>query len=722
MKRLSITGMLLLALLPLWTAGQGIEFRDMPLEKALETAAKEKKMVFIDFYTTWCGPCKTLSNEVFPLKEVGDFFNARFVSLKCDAEKGDGPALARKYGVRAYPTLAFLNADGTLAYSFAGALDAASLIERVRRGIDPDLAPDKLQARYDSGERTPELIYYHAITLFENGKDDEANAVISDYFQSLSDRKKSSPDNFAIYERYILNLDNPVAQYVVEHHDRFFKTVGEERARRLMRKWLWQETMPYVIARDNDRLTPEGFRTLKRQVEETGLDTGTYPAMLRLGDYKMAGQWDQYLDYCREKFPEFSDAEKFLILINLDRFATADDPLREKAARLVEENIGSLDNRQQIPLRATLRRLKGENIYRLRVELTGAESGVAVLSGLKGKTYARDSFPFEGGLVAIDFPATDTVQYTLRVVAPELRSPTAKLGDYYPFFNIMLVPGGSVRLSAALEKGKLPRVRCLGGDRVSRDFIRLTHELPEADERAYQQLIIDNIIAGGDIRDYPGELSRNQEAVKRKTMAFIRENPDSYIAETELYKYYNWFDENETEELFKRMPPALRGNAYGQALAMRLERGRRFRAGAQAADFTKKELGGKEVSLAQWRGKYVLLDFWGSWCGPCRASHPHLKELHEKYKDDVVFVSVAEEQTRDIEKARANWEKAIREDGLTWTQILNNEGKDLYNLVDLYHVTSFPTKILIDPEGKIAARWSGSSATPDDKLRELFGH
>ena len=155
---------------------------------------------------------------------------------------------------------------------------------------------------------------------------------------------------------------------------------------------------------------------------------------------------------------------------------------------------------------------------------------------------------------------------------------------------------------------------------------------------------------------------------------------------------------------------------------MRLERGRRFRTGAQAADFTKKELGGKEVSLAQWRGKYVLLDFWGSWCGPCRASHPHLKELHEKYKDDVVFVSVAEEQTRDIEKARASWEKAIREDGLTWTQILNNEGKDLYNLVDLYHVTSFPTKILIDPEGKIAARWSGSSATPDDKLRELFGH
>ena len=720
MKRVIITFLFLWTLLPLWSAGQGIEFRDMPLNEALELAAKEKKMVFIDFYTTWCGPCKTLSNEVFPQKEVGDFFNARFISLKCDAEKGDGPALARKYGVKAYPTLVFLKANGELAYSFAGALDAASLIEKIQRGLNPDLTPEKLQVRYEKGERTPELIYYYAITLFEDGKEKEANGVIDEYFQNLKERQRRAPENFKIYERYVLNLDNPIAQYVVEHHDQFRKSVGEERTRTLIRKWLWQKTMPYIIARDNG-LPAEGFETLKRQVVETGVNTGTYPYMLQLGDYKLAGEWKQYLDYCREKFPEFSDTEKFLILINLEELANKHEELKGQVIRLIEDNIEGVDSRQQRPLRLMLKRMKGENDFRLEVELPNNKSGIAVLSGFKNKQYVRDSFPFDNHKVRITVPALDTTQYSLRIVAPELKSPTAKLGDYYPTFNLMLVPGGFARLTATLEKGKLPRVKCGKGDRMSQDFIRLEHELPEADELAYRQLVIDNIIEGGDIRDYAEDLRRNTEAVKRKTMVFIRKHPDSHIAEMELYKHYNWFDENEIEELYTRMPASLRTNAYGQALNARLERGRQFRVGAQAADFTKKTLDGQEVSLSQWRGKYVLLDFWGSWCGPCRASHPHLKELYQKYKDDVVFVSVAEEQTKDIEKARANWRKAVETDGLTWTQILNNEDKDRCNLVNLYHVTSFPTKILIDPEGKIAARWSGSTATPDQKLEEIFG-
>ena len=712
--------MFILLLLPLWTWGQGVEFRDMPLKEALELAAKEKKMVFIDFYTTWCGPCKMLSNEVFPQKEVGDFFNARFISLKCDAEKGDGPTLAQKYGVRAYPTLVFLKANGELAYSFAGALDAAGLIEKVQRGLDPDLTPEKLQARYEKGERTPELIYYYAITLFEAGKEKEANAVIEKYFQNLKERKRCAPENFKIYERYVLNLDNPIAQYVVEHHDQFCQSVGEERTRTLIHKWLWQETLPYVIARDN-KLPAEKFETLKRQVVETGVNTGTYPYMLQLGDYKLAGQWKEYLDYCQEKFPEFSDIEKFLILINLEELAKNHPELKAQAVQLIEDNIEGLDNRQQIPLRLVLKRMTGENNFRLEVELPNVKSGIAVLSGFKNKQYVRDSFPFDNHRVNITVPAHDTTQYSLRIVAPELKSPTAKLGDYYPTFNLMLVPGGFARLTATLEKGKLPRVKCVKGDRMSQDFIRLEHELPEADELAYRQLVIDNIIEGGDIRDYAEDLRRNTEAVKRKTMAFIRKHPDSHIAEMELYKHYNWFDENEIEELYARMPASLRTNAYGQALNARLERGRQFRVGAQAADFTKKTLDGQEVSLSQWRGKYVLLDFWGSWCGPCRASHPHLKELYQKYKDDVVFVGVADEQSKDLEQARASWKKAIQEDGLTWTQILNNEGREEYNLVALYNVTAFPTKILIGPDGKIVARWSGGSSTPDEKLKEIFG-
>ena len=272
MKKNIIISLLFGLLLPFFSNGQGITFREISIEEALKLASKEKKMVFIDFYTTWCGPCKQLSNNVFPQKEVGDYFNSKFISIKCDAEKDNGPSLARKYNVKAYPTLVFLNEKGDLLYSFAGALDAANLIERVQRGLNPELSAEKLKDRYEKGERTPELIYYYAISLLENGNNEAAYAVINEYFQNLSEREKSNAENFKIYERYILNIDNPIAQYVLKNHKKFFKSVGKERTQKVLRSWLWQKTMPYIIARENKDLTTEEFQWIQQQVKKTELN------------------------------------------------------------------------------------------------------------------------------------------------------------------------------------------------------------------------------------------------------------------------------------------------------------------------------------------------------------------------------------------------------------------------------------------------------------------
>lgn len=90
---------------------QGINFEHITLEEALTKAAAENKLVFIDFYTEWCGPCKKMEKFIFPLPEVGGFYNKNFISLKLDAEK-EGSAVARQYGVTNYPTLLYLDTDG----------------------------------------------------------------------------------------------------------------------------------------------------------------------------------------------------------------------------------------------------------------------------------------------------------------------------------------------------------------------------------------------------------------------------------------------------------------------------------------------------------------------------------------------------------------------------------------------------------------------------------
>ena len=204
----------------------------------------------------------------------------------------------------------------------------------------------------------------------------------------------------------------------------------------------------------------------------------------------------------------------------------------------------------------------------------------------------------------------------------------------------MIVPGEFAVLKLGLEKGKVPVVKWERGGSVSRDFVRLNYDLLTPEEAGYNQLMVDNVIQGGDIRDYPREFQRSFDANKRKTMEFIRGNPDSYIALVKLAEHYIWFDENEAEDIYSRFPENLKGNPYGRVIAQRLERSRDFRTGRPAKNFEKKDMNGKTVSLEKLRGKYVLLDFWGSWCGPCRESHPHLKELYEKYKKQVIFINV----------------------------------------------------------------------------------
>lgn len=145
----------------------------------------------------------------------------------------------------------------------------------------------------------------------------------------------------------------------------------------------------------------------------------------------------------------------------------------------------------------------------------------------------------------------------------------------------------------------------------------------------------------------------------------------------------------------------------------------------EAFTANKKDANGHNVNFKALKGKYVLIDFWGSWCGPCRASHPHLKELYAKYKDKgFEIVGVAQEHSADLEKCRTAWLEAIAKDGLTWTQVLDNENNEKFNAVAQYEVAAFPTKILLDRDGKVIGRYIGNGAGGDGftaKLEEIFG-
>ncbi|WP_158021998.1 thioredoxin family protein [Flammeovirga pacifica] len=134
-KTISILSLLLFSIASM---AQGVQFFEGTWAEVKAEAKKQNKYIFMDAYTTWCGPCKMLKKKVFPEKIVGDVMNENFISVAIDMEKGEGIELAKKFEVRAYPTLLFFNADGQLVDRVVGAMNAQKFAEMAKASLNPE--------------------------------------------------------------------------------------------------------------------------------------------------------------------------------------------------------------------------------------------------------------------------------------------------------------------------------------------------------------------------------------------------------------------------------------------------------------------------------------------------------------------------------------------------------------------------------------------------------
>ena len=121
-----------------WTPGNskdGIKFFDGSYQEALTKAKTEHKLIFMDIYATWCGPCKMLKKKTFNDKDAGSFFNANFINLSCNGEAGEGEMLANKFKITGYPTLIVLNGDGKLIAMETGYMSAGDLVDFGKKSL-----------------------------------------------------------------------------------------------------------------------------------------------------------------------------------------------------------------------------------------------------------------------------------------------------------------------------------------------------------------------------------------------------------------------------------------------------------------------------------------------------------------------------------------------------------------------------------------------------------
>lgn len=198
----------------------GIVFIENNFSEALSKAQKSNKIIFVDAYTTWCGPCKMMSKNIFPDKDVAELYNANFINLKMDMEKGEGIGLTKRYEVTAYPTLLFLDGTGQLLHKALGYHDVKDFIELGKTALDADKSIIGWATQYEKGNREPTFLKEYALKLAA-AYDSRRQSVAEAYLATQKDW--TTDDNLDFMYRFTEKADAKFFDYFLKYRTSFEK-------------------------------------------------------------------------------------------------------------------------------------------------------------------------------------------------------------------------------------------------------------------------------------------------------------------------------------------------------------------------------------------------------------------------------------------------------------------------------------------------------------------
>lgn len=341
-------------------SGQGIDFRHITFKEALELAKKENKAIFIDIFTSWCGPCKALSTEVFPLAEVGEAFNSRFICIKADAEKSeDGKLIAKTFNVTAYPTLLFVNGDSELVYRFLGFKKPDEVIAEANKAQAAFKAFPTLmryEARYRGGERGKDFLLEYSDQMSASGM--EPGRVLADYFNLLSDSEVMDSLNVARIAKLTV-MDDVLTPRLIEMDilesslkrlDKkslatFNKNIGTylgaciNQAARLGTPEQFEQSLEYkkryfTIPGNGNSIVVAGLGggTIYVPSEMTSMD---FYASKKMGD-RFVAVYDGYLNSLKAAYPEKKAAKEALEKEMAEKLAAAEKTGTEKEIKTIK--------------------------------------------------------------------------------------------------------------------------------------------------------------------------------------------------------------------------------------------------------------------------------------------------------------------------------------------------------------------------------------------------
>ena len=311
--------------------GQGIEFYHGTWEEALLKAKEEDKIIFVDAYTTWCGPCKRMAAKTFPDPKVGEFFNQHFLSVKIDMEKAMGISFRQKFPVSAYPTLYFIDYEEKVVRKTVGAKTPTDLLAMGESIISKYDRSTKYEASYAAGDRSYQLVYDYIAALNRAGK--SSVKIANDYLAEQEDL--TTEENLRFILEAASQVDCQCFELFETYKPKISKLVDKETIDAKVRL-ACENTVRRAIEFESPELIDLAAEAMKRNLSgEAARFKAESEIHYALALHELT-EIESLVDHYAKKYLKNDPEGLNLLAMDLDKFASDDETSRNLALDLAQ--------------------------------------------------------------------------------------------------------------------------------------------------------------------------------------------------------------------------------------------------------------------------------------------------------------------------------------------------------------------------------------------------